>query len=319
MGFQFTPLVRGATGQVAENNSKPPFQFTPLVRGATTRQGQGARRDRVSIHAPRARGDRPRAPPASPVRFQFTPLVRGATSDALGTYLGRAFQFTPLVRGATRDTARLVIGFVSIHAPRARGDSSTTDGRRCRLFQFTPLVRGATACAPLRCGWRCFNSRPSCEGRHRKPRPFPRPSFQFTPLVRGATYDYVARKKSWRFNSRPSCEGRPLVARNDDATSGVSIHAPRARGDLPPSIPPPAPAFQFTPLVRGATANIEEPTKEGFNSRPSCEGRPFHRFEDLPYLVSIHAPRARGDLSSLIQRLTSPFQFTPLVRGATRL
>ena len=55
--------------------------------------------------------------------------------------------------------------------------------------------------------------------------------------------------------------------------------------------------FQFTPLMRGATAGRQIfGAQTGFNSRPSCEGR--HRV--LPWLlpcdVSIHAPHARGDM-----------------------
>ena len=54
--------------------------------------------------------------------------------------------------------------------------------------------------------------------------------------------------------------------------------------------------FQFTPLVRGATLAL-----------PARQDQ----------LVSIHAPRARGDVDLLVDLLNAAFQFTPLVRGAT--
>ncbi len=147
--------------------------------------------------------------------------------------------------------------------------------------------------------WRCFNPRPSCEGR-------PRASFPLS-LIR-------------RFNPRPSCEGRRspdgLISRGGEFQSApllrgatrswanpttekkVSIRAPLARGDR----------------FRGRTACGEW----CFNPRPSCEGRPgsfvarsiSKLFQSAPLLrgattrgtarhplrrVSIRAPLARGD------------------------
>ena len=100
------------------------------------------------------------------------------------------------------------------------------------------------------------------------------------------------------FNSRPSCEGRPMycylffykrrfqftpLMRGATKTleteyfmKGVSIHAPHARGDI--------------------TIYVNMHPLPGFNSRPSCEGRP-------------------GSLKKAINLLS--FQFTPLMRGAT--
>ena len=146
----------------------------------------------------------------------------------------------------------------------------------------------------------------------------PHLSFQFTPLVRGATTILSTVLGVKCFNSRPSCEGRlvlPAVA----VRHIVSIHAPRARGDeILLNVNSPV-LFQFTPLVRGATHLRREhcrpvrfnsrPSCEGrparswrsirttgFNSRPSCEGRPLSAFKRVHAVVSIHAPRARGDI-----------------------
>ena len=78
---------------------------------------------------------------------------------------------------------------------------------------------------------------------------------------------------------------------------GVSIHAPRARGDVVYFSRRKPTEFQFTPLVRGATATVRfYRVFKRFNSRPSCEGR-------------------RTVLR--IDMLDTWFQFTPLVRGAT--
>ena len=77
--------------------------------------------------------------------------------------------------------------------------------------------------------------------------------------------------------------------------------------------------FQFTPLVRGATVHSQMLNNpEGFNSRPSCEGRqPNAGF--LRYALFQFTPLVRGATlpfsSTSWSRL---FQFTPLVRGATR-
>ena len=101
----------------------------------------------------------------------------------------------------------------------------------------------------------------------------------------------------------------------------ISIHAPRAGGDITPYKPaPPVDVFQSTPPVRGATANfaadglrfcisIHAPRAGGdvgpqlchalhqhFNPRPPCGGRPGRR--DIlrrRRQISIHAPRAGGD------------------------
>ena len=168
--------------------------------------------------------------------------------------------------------------------------------RDCPPFQFTPLVRGATRFATRHVDWLCFNSRPSCEGR---------------------LMDTSTICEHGGFNSRPSCEGRPGADR-DRRPAEVSIHAPRARGDELRLRADAQALFQFTPLVRGATRCARSTfLTAGFNSRPSCEGRHGTVVPESDTGVSIHAPRARGDLPFLRAAYPGQFQFTPLVRGAT--
>ena len=123
-------------------------------------------------------------------------------------------------------------------------------------FQFTPLMRGATGICP-------------------RSRFFGDVSIH-APHARGDLKYSVSSVFNGRFNSRPSCEGRPALQMIENARVGfqftplmrgatmllygqrvgmvVSIHAPHARGDHK----------NETALLRG----------HGFNSRPSCEGRP---------------------------------------------
>ena len=93
--------------------------------------------------------------------------------------------------------------------------------------------------------------------------------------------------------------------------------------------------------MRGATTTfLRSSITSRFNSRPSCEGRPVRRLLQVEVMVSIHAPHARGDSahgfsSPAYARFNSrpscegrhiiemaaktlKFQFTPLMRGATR-
>ena len=229
----------------------------------------------VSIHAPRARGDRSVDDLLRNRPFQFTPLVRGATRPSLFSLRsGIVSIHAPRARGDDSVSSFEGCEVVSIHAPRARGDVPHATFARAETFQFTPLVRGATF-------------RPAAYARTIV--------FQFTPLVRGATDLRTSVISCDRFNSRPSCEGRPCPprtlprlivsihaprARGDGHEFSashhfvVSIHAPRARGDRTARHVFRPTAFQFTPLVRGATSDGEITAgSERFNSRPSCEGR----------------------------------------------
>ena len=57
--FQSTPPVRGATAEAEATRSLiQAFQSTPPVRGATTKAHVLKRLSEISIHAPRAGGDR---------------------------------------------------------------------------------------------------------------------------------------------------------------------------------------------------------------------------------------------------------------------
>ena len=122
---------------------------------------------------------------------------------------------------------------VSIHAPLARGD--LLDAKSSGFF-------------------RCFNPRPSCEGRPIIPAATFLPRvFQSTPLLRGAT----------AFGTRS-----PVVFL-------VSIHAPLARGDMRTETRDEAFVVSIhAPLARGDD-RLGLPTSKsmGFNPRPSCEGR----------------------------------------------
>ena len=178
----------------------------------------------------------------------------------------QAFQSTPPVRGATfLDNSRGTRSKISIHAPRAGGDVTGIVGSAgWLLFQSTPPVRGATKSAYRLDGAAGnFNPRPPCGGRqicslfrasglHFNPRPpcGGRPQ-RFARNVRGKN----------DFNPRPPCGGRPPRRR---------VRNGRCRG------------FQSTPPVRGAT------------------GRDFDILE-IGKAISIHAPRAGGDLSAVMR------------------
>ena len=128
----------------------------------------------------------------------------------------------------------------------------------------------------------------------------PEQSFQSTPPVRGATEDKDGNKRYIT----------------------ISIHAPRAGGDTERSaIRHGGATFQSTPPVRGATAASTPmaPTTTTFQSTPPVRGATSD-FVRVPqgYSISIHAPRAGGDILRVMLPLpSSVFQSTPPVRGAT--
>ena len=77
---------------------------------------------------------------------------------------------------------------------------------------------------------------------------------------------------------------------------GVSIHAPRARGDTARTYAKYLPAFQFTPLVRGATRTMVAVLNYMlFQFTPLVRGATVKFLYGTKSDVSIHAPRARGD------------------------
>ena len=255
--------------------------------------------------------------------FQFTPVVRRATKIFLWRELSNAFQFTPVVRRAT----------ITVVCLRFRGK-----------FQFTPVVRRATRAGRRgRRGSPSFNSRPSCDGRlHDVSLSFYSRMFQFTPVVRRATPSLRRREGVGGFNSRPSCDGRhsdtlPNALDNRfnsrPSCDGRQSCAYVARYVI---------KFQFTPVVRRATSPVfhacgaiyvsiharratgdlhprhRPPIRAGFNSRPSCDGRPSLQFSGSAppsfQFTPVVRRATKNRPNSVKFRL---FQFTPVVRRAT--
>ena len=103
---------------------------------------------------------------------------------------------------------------ISIHAPRAGGDDVQYIHYSLFMeFQSTPPVRGATLYLRiLQLGSRDFNPRPPCGGRL---------------FSRHAAFAVLM-----DFNPRPPCGGRLVDAEGQPLIWEISIHAPRAGGDL---------------------------------------------------------------------------------------
>ena len=196
------------------------------------------------------------------------------------------FQSTPPVRGATRDQcARNHIPFF--------------------MFQSTPPVRGATSRSlPLLfTTFSSFNPRPPCGGR---PRGFHGHGvfgvFQSTPPVRGATHVLPEATHGGRVSIHAPRAGGDLLGEPVSAWGSgvrVSIHAPRAGGDD-------AGREFFEPR----RVSIHAPRAGGDKNPP-----PLNTHQ----AVSIHAPRAGGDVSAMpvMPVAIAWFQSTPPVRGAT--
>ena len=250
------------------------------MRGQLSRQGTAVSQE-VSIHAPRAGGDRTSRKSAPwTARFQSTPPVRGATRRAPSSPRRRAgFNPRPPCGGRLRRGQASAHHFgVSIHAPRAGGDFNTEgSSRSCFPFQSTPPVRGATMKSPA-------------SGR--------RYEFQSTPPVRGATgqVERLLERRTACFNPRPPCGGRlrqgllpsrhsvsihapraggdSVPAADPGVRVQVSIHAPRAGGDEAPRRQVRGGVFQSTPPVRGATLNYGDAYSGswGFQSTPPVVG-----------------------------------------------
>jgi len=145
-------------------------------------------------------------------------------------------------------------------------------------FQSTPPVRGATPAGGFPSIFSAgFNPRPPCGGRQTPVTIAAEAErFQSTPPVRGATTLLSCAITSGRFQSTPPVRGATRDADESECLQRVSIHAPRAGGDVflksqvPVSI-----WFQSTPPVRGATKSMYFPATSnwGFNPRPPCGGR----------------------------------------------
>ena len=101
--------------------------------------------------------------------FQLTHLLRGATSMSVAPSLYSDIStHAPLARCDYHESVNVVGDKISTHAPLARCDtfpfSSFTS---THLFQLTHLLRGATISGKDVVSMSNFNSRTSCEVRHR--------------------------------------------------------------------------------------------------------------------------------------------------------
>ena len=225
--------------------------------------------------------------------------------DICVPWLRIIFQSTLPVRGATFNyLADAISAMISIHAPRAGSDRRLILGKE-RGNDFNPR-------SP--CGERRFTVQMCCYAG----------IFQSTLPVRGAT----------------------LQSEKYTSLLMISIHAPRAGSDFPAVISETLThIFQSTLPVRGATRHSpnQPQTLKNFNPRSPCGERRrvytldtyMDQFQStLPVrgatrdnavslqsiLISIHAPRAGSDYSSLCSvAALRRFQSTLPVRGATAI
>ena len=148
------------------------------------------------------------------------------------------FQSTPPVRGATlKPRRRACFQNISIHAPRAGGDAGGYQiiRRTQNISIHAPRAGGDMMIISSRKVGGNFNPRPPCGGRRWSAwQSWSQASFQSTPPVRGATHPRL-----------------PAVF-----TGRISIHAPRAGGDVEGWEARETTLFQSTPPVRGATVKI---------------------------------------------------------------
>ena len=136
------------------------FNSRPSCEGRRSLCWQGFAHQ-VSIHAPRVRGDSLVVPRRLCSSFNSRPSCEGRRplDGVRRGVLG--FNSRPSCEGRHSQPVEKLESQVSIHAPRVRGDATSS-------------------CAS--CAMR-FNSRPSCEGRHLRAPRSRRAAFQFTPLV----------------------------------------------------------------------------------------------------------------------------------------
>ena len=123
--------------------------------------------------------------------------------------------------------------------------------------------------------------------------------FQSTLLMRGATHLFILRVNLILFQSTLLMRGATGLA----ASKATDLSL-----------------FQSTLLMRGATrACSSRRASAHFNPRSSCEERLGAGVNSRRLCrISIHAPHARSDAPCIVSRgLTSPFQSTLLMRGAT--
>jgi len=161
------------------------------------------------------------------------------------------------------------------------------------MFQSTPLSRGTT-CTSDGFGrrFRCFNPRPSREGRRRHYRHSTahRLVSIHAPLARDDLIHPLPAKLLFCFNPRPSREGRHVPSRR--AISSFM--------------------FQSTPLSRGTTSvDTKNLSPMVFQSTPLSRGTTQYALTVwISDSVSIHAPLARDD-PPLYVTLTTSQCFNP--------
>ena len=191
--------------------------------------------------------------------FQSTPPVRGATNDPDHAPNLWVFQSTPPVRGAT-DKALLNSRSrtISIHAPRAGGDAIEMGLTASSLhFNPRPPCGGRRHPAGRKRYDRHFNPRPPCGGRRARTLWVAGFGlFQSTPPVRGATW----------------CSRRRHIRQR------ISIHAPRAGGDIARAAGGYQIVRNFNPRPPCGGRLGQKPLfghhSGNFNPRPPCGGRP---------------------------------------------
>ena len=101
----------------------------------------------------------------------------------------------------------------------------------------------------------------------------------------------------------------------------ISIHAPRVRGDLTPSnFSQETKDFNPRPSCEGRpSSGLPSLRTANFNPRPSCEGRLYSFALVVMRLISIHAPRVRGDTMDYASFLfCSDFNPRPSCEGRRR-
>ena len=148
---------------------------------------------------------------------------------------------------------------ISIHAPRAGGDTLLPGlNTKKRHFNPRPPCGGRPGVSNHQGGHKkYFNPRPPCGGRHVTLLPrIARFQFQSTPPVRGATPLILLCVNSNIFQSTPPVRGATRHPRLPAVFTGrISIHAPRAGGDILSTSSEVRLRFQSTPPVRGATTS----------------------------------------------------------------
>ena len=191
------------------------FQFTPVLRRATRTRVDLAQVIAVSIHARLATGD---------------PQARR------GGQRSRRFNSRPSCDGRLYGVIPEAVVVVSIHARLATGDASRASiSSMSSVSIHARLATGDASSRPTFRTSSCFNSRPSCDGRHHTRVSFTDETFQFTPVLRRAT-DAVCSGVMWKM----WFQFTPVLRR---ATGGLGAQYTVRK-------------FQFTPVLRRATASI---------------------------------------------------------------